>query len=113
MTSNDGGFSANELPSEEELKEVLVKEIERGYNKINAEIDELTSADLKRVLKAVTYVHQAGNLLYNEEINLSSAEAGLIDRIYAFQEPIMMLQHQLMAEGQSEAEEPIEGDKNE
>lgn len=105
-------FNADNMPTEEELKEALVQEIERGYNKINTEIDNLTSAELKRVLKAITYVHQAGHLLHNKEVELSDEESGLIDRIYAFQEPILMLQHQLMQEGMEEAVSE-EGDNNE
>jgi len=96
-------FNVDNMPSEDDVKEALVQEIERGYNKINTEIDELSSADLKRVLKAITYVHQAGDLLYSNKVELSEQEAGLIDRIYAFQEPIMMLQHQLMQEGMEES----------
>jgi transcription initiation factor IIE alpha subunit len=105
-------FNADNMPTEDELKERLVAQIEHGYNKINDEIDELTSAQLKRVLKAITYVHQAGHLLYNKEVELSEEENGLIDRIYAFQEPILMLQHQLMSEGMDESVSD-EGENNE
>ena len=97
-------FNAEDMPTEDELREKLVAQIEHGYNKINEKIDDLTSAELKRVLKAITYVHQAGHLLYNEEIELSEEESQLIDNIYSFQEPILMLQHDLMAKAAEEGE---------
>ena len=103
MTSNI--FNADDMPSEEEVRETLVKEIDRKYQIINEDIDGMTSSELKRVLKAITYIHQAGHLLYNEEVELSEKESKLIDRIYSFQDPILMLQSELLNMNSEEGEE--------
>jgi len=98
-------FNADDMPTEEELREKLVAQVEHGYEKINDSIDEMSSSQLKRILKAVTFIDKAGHLLYNDLVDLSDEESELIDDIYNFQNPMLMLMNELNAETTEEGEE--------
>jgi hypothetical protein len=65
---------------------VLASESER----VGKQIDDLTSASLKRVLRTVCHVHLADALLEKpHHIDLNEKEQKLIDTIFALQENVM------------------------
>ena len=80
LTSDDVKTQASQL---------AFAELERGIIKVGASIDALSSSGLKRVLKAITQVALAEELVNGKSIQLNEGEQVLVDRIFAFQENVM------------------------
>lgn len=72
-----------------QMVEIASGNIERLTSKIGPSIDELSSANLKRVLKAITHYSVADNILTGKVLELQEKEQKLIDNILHLQEEIL------------------------
>lgn len=73
----------------QEVFELAKDEVTRGLAKLDPQIDEMTSASLKRVLKAITFVSMADDLVNGNKVELQENEKRLIDSIFKFQETMI------------------------
>lgn len=69
--------------------DLSLSEISRDTAFLREAIDKMTSAGLKRVLKAVTHVSIGEELLTGKKSVLQGAEQRLIDRIFKMQENVI------------------------
>jgi len=87
MKSNDPMMEG--VPNEEKVTMAKIM-VAHSSEKVAKAIDGLTSASLKRVLKAITHTHLADAILEKEtKFDLSEEESSLIDTIFALQETVM------------------------
>lgn len=75
--------------NEETALETAKEDIGLLMTKVSNEIDQLTSSELKRVLKTVTHVHMADSFLGGEDVVLKENEQSLIDNIFQLQESVL------------------------
>jgi hypothetical protein len=62
--------------------------IAQGLEKVDGEIDKLTSSALKRIIKIMSHIHIADAILEKHPPVLKKEEQNLIDNIFALQETI-------------------------
>lgn len=75
--------------SKEELENAMqmsMVNLGRSLEKVNSGIDDLTSASLKRVLKAITFSHVSEEAQSGKKLELNEQEQNLVDRIFQLQE---------------------------
>ncbi len=78
----------NDIPNEQKLT-MSKAMLAHGAEKVQKNVDELTSSSLKRVLKVICHVHLADELLEKKvDISLNEKEQMLIDNIFALQETV-------------------------
>ena len=94
----------NELPSlddslgkgsqeitEEQIIDQASEAVRLSYFKVAPQIDKLSSANLKRVIKAISHVGIAEELLTSKKQNLNENEQKLIDSLHQHMENTMIL----------------------
>jgi len=72
--------------SEEKILQAASNEVKKGYTRLKPQIDAMSSASLKRVLKTVTHVAVAEHLITGEETTLNGEEQKLVDSLYLHME---------------------------
>ena len=75
--------------SNEQLLEAAIRDVARSMEKVGPQIDKLTSASLKRVLKTVTHVHLAEHITQGKQMELNETEQNLVDHIFGLQENVL------------------------
>jgi hypothetical protein len=105
------------MNSNEEMLQIAIAQVATGNAKLGPAIDKLTSSNLKRVLKAITFVRLSDEILGKQSDPLSEQEQVLIDAIMTHQENVMgylQLNDEVNGEEEVEqSEETIEGENNE
>lgn len=98
----------------EEMLQIAIAQVASGNAKLGPEIDKLTSSNLKRILKAITYVRLSDEILGHKPDPLLPQEERLISAIMTHQENVMgYLQLNDEVNGTNETEENTEGELNE
>ena len=82
-------MEATNLISNQQILETAIANVARGMEKVSPSIDSLTSSSLKKVLKTITHVHLAENILKGSKVELNEAEQKLVDHIFTLQEDVM------------------------
>lgn len=75
--------------SPEELLVASLESIKGSYRPLSASIDNMTSSELKRVLKTITFLAIGQKLEEGTEMKLREAEQQLIDDVLRYQEDVM------------------------
>jgi hypothetical protein len=80
-------------------------EVKNGFLKVQPQIDGMSSAGLKRVLKAMSHVGTAEHLITGRELHLKEEEKTLIDNLFLHMENTMALLQILNENNQGETNE--------
>lgn len=73
----------------EQAKALAISQVAKGIEKLSPEIDALTSASLKRVLKAITMVRVGEEIVTGKTEPLQEKEQKIVDLIFEHQENVL------------------------
>jgi len=73
----------------EQAKSFALGNVARGVEKVSPVIDKMTSASLKRVLKAITMIKVGEEIIKGKTDGLSVDEQNLVDMIFEYQENVL------------------------
>ena len=77
------------MKSNDEMMSKSIGNIDTLMCRVSSQIDSLSSSELKRVLKSVSHVHIAEDIIHNKQTKLENKEQKLVDSIFHLLEDIM------------------------